>query len=76
MLVIGDLAWLLIIPAALLVREPTASAGTAEASSVGEGGELTVPQALRTPVRGDLAHVLRVLRRALRADLPHDHPRT
>ena len=49
MLVIGDLAWLLIIPAALLVREPPAAAGTPEASAVGEGGELTVAQALRTP---------------------------
>jgi MFS family permease len=49
MLVIGDLAWLLIIPAALLVREPSAAAGTAEASRVGEGGELSVAQALRTP---------------------------
>jgi MFS family permease len=49
MLVIGDLAWLLIIPAALLVREPSAAGGAAEASAVGEGGELTVVQALRTP---------------------------
>jgi MFS family permease len=48
MLVIGDLAWLLIIPAALLVREPRAAAGTA-ASATAHGGELTVAQALRTP---------------------------
>src|SRR5262247_511977 len=48
MLVIGDLAWLLIIPAALLVREPAASRPGA-ASAGGEGGEFTVTQALRTP---------------------------
>jgi MFS family permease len=46
MLVIGDLAWLLIIPAALLVREPAASRAK---SAGGEGGEFTVGQALRTP---------------------------
>ena len=48
MLVIGDLAWLLIIPAALLVREPAASRSGA-ASAGGEGGEFTVVHALRTP---------------------------
>src|SRR5262247_3910618 len=48
MLVLGDLAWLLIIPAALLVREPAASRPGA-ASAGGEGGEFTVTQALRTP---------------------------
>jgi MFS family permease len=48
MLVIGDLAWLLIIPAALLVREP-ASSRRGAASAGGDGGELTVGQALRTP---------------------------
>jgi MFS family permease len=48
MLVIGDLAWLLIIPTALLVREPAASRPGA-ASAGGEGGEFTVGQALRTP---------------------------
>ena len=48
MLVIGDLAWLLIIPAALLVREPAASRPGA-ASAGGDGGEFTVGQALRTP---------------------------
>jgi MFS family permease len=49
MLTIGELAWVLIIPAALLVREP---AGGPAASPGGEragGGELTVAQALRTP---------------------------
>jgi MFS family permease len=48
MLVIGDLAWLLIIPAALLVREPAASRLGAPAAGA-EGGEFTVAQALRTP---------------------------
>src|SRR5207244_9223434 len=50
MLVIGDLAWLLIIPAALLLREPAASRpGAASAATGAEGGEVTVAQALRTP---------------------------
>ncbi len=51
MLVIGNLAWLLIIPAALLVREPPASAPTpARAVMDGaDGRELSAAQALRTP---------------------------
>ena len=56
MLVLGDLAWLVIIPAALLVREPPAlaTAGSPEATA-GDGGELTVAQALRTPQFAALA---------------------
>jgi MFS family permease len=51
MLVLGDLAWLVIIPAALLVREPPAAASPTAAESIddGEGHDLTVGQALRTP---------------------------
>src|SRR5215472_11872028 len=50
MLVIGDLAWLLIIPAALLVREPTPSGESpARTAGVAEGSELTVAQALSSP---------------------------
>jgi MFS family permease len=49
MLVIGDLAWLLVIPAAFLVREPAASRPGAAASAGAGGSELTVAQALRTP---------------------------
>ena len=51
MFVIGDLAWLVIIPAALLVREPATSAAAGAPSVVAspDGGELTVAQALRTP---------------------------
>jgi MFS family permease len=53
MLVIGDVVWLVIIPAALLVREPpasTAAAGPAGTGTAGaDGRELTVAQALRTP---------------------------
>jgi MFS family permease len=49
MLVIGDLAWLLVIPAALLVREPAASRPGAAASAGAGGSEFTVGQALRTP---------------------------
>jgi MFS family permease len=57
MLVIGDVVWLVIIPAALLVREPPASttaAGPAETSGA-DGRELTVAQALRTPQFAALA---------------------
>ncbi len=49
MLVIGDLAWLIIIPAALLVRNPPASVATAAAAAGSGGREFTVGQALRTP---------------------------
>src|SRR5688500_6815091 len=49
MLVIGDLAWLVIIPAALLVREPPVTAGPPEVTTGADGRELTVAQALRTP---------------------------
>ena len=51
MLVIGDLAWLVIIPTALLVREPpaTATAGGPDVATGADGRELTVAQALRTP---------------------------
>jgi MFS family permease len=50
MLVLGDIAWLLIIPAAFLVREPasTTVAGSTAAADVQDPG-LTVGQALRTP---------------------------
>jgi MFS family permease len=51
MLVLGDLAWLLIIPAALLVRNPPpADPGVAASGgNDAEGGEFTAAQALRTP---------------------------
>jgi MFS family permease len=51
MLVIGDLAWLVIIPAAFLVRNPPASAPAhVPATATGPGGrELTMGQVLRTP---------------------------
>src|SRR5262245_47145236 len=51
MLVLGDLAWLVIIPAALFLREPPAAAGAglADAKAALGGGELTAGQALRTP---------------------------
>jgi MFS family permease len=48
MLVIGDLAWLLIIPTALLLRDPPAASSPA-ALATGQAGPLTVAQALRTP---------------------------
>jgi MFS family permease len=49
MLVIGDLVWLVVVPAALLVRNPPALLpAAATAAAAGEPG-LTVAQALRTP---------------------------
>jgi MFS family permease len=48
MLVIGDLAWLVVVPAALLVRHPPPAPASASARA-GGGGELTVARALRTP---------------------------
>jgi MFS family permease len=51
MLVLGDLAWLFIIPTALLLREPPAAASADEGPAMvnAAGGELTAAQALRTP---------------------------
>lgn len=49
MLVIGDLAWLLLVPAALLVRNPPAPAVAAPAPGVVVAREFTVAEALRTP---------------------------
>jgi len=51
MLTMGNLAWLVIIPAALLVRDPAApSPGAAPVATGGFGGrEYTAAQALRTP---------------------------
>jgi len=48
MMVLGDLAWLVIIPGALLVREP-AAAGAAPQAAGADGRGFTVGQALRTP---------------------------
>jgi len=50
MLVLGEIALLVIVPASLLVREPAAARAGAGATTVGEEGqEFTVGQALRTP---------------------------
>lgn len=49
MLVLGDLVWLVVIPAAFLVRNPPGAAAAAAAAHGGEGPGLTVGQALRTP---------------------------
>jgi MFS family permease len=49
MFVIGNLSWLVIIPMALLVREPPASVVGASGSLGPDGREMTVGQALRTP---------------------------
>ena len=49
MLVIGDLAWLVIIPAALLVREPPSTVGVTDTVNAAAGPELTAAQAFRTP---------------------------
>jgi MFS family permease len=49
MLVIGDMAWLFIIPAALFVREPPASAEAQNAAAGTAGPAFTAAQAFRTP---------------------------
>lgn len=48
MLVIGDLAWLVVIPAALLLRQPPALPAAAEPDASGRR-DFTAGQALRTP---------------------------
>jgi MFS family permease len=49
MLVIGDLVWLVIIPAAFLVRNPPPSAPGADPVAVVGGPDLTIGRAVRTP---------------------------
>jgi MFS family permease len=49
MLVLGDLVWLIIVPAAFLVRNPPASADAAAVAQAVDGSSLTIGQALRTP---------------------------
>jgi MFS family permease len=49
MLVIADLAWLLLIPAALLVRNPPAAVPAVPAPGAVAAREFTVAEALRTP---------------------------
>jgi MFS family permease len=50
MLVLGDLVWLVVIPAAFLVRNPPAGAATAApVVTTSRGDELTIGQVMRTP---------------------------
>ncbi len=49
MLVVGDLAWLLIIPAAFLVREPPSAETLAKGGAAPDGPSFTVAQALTSP---------------------------
>ncbi len=50
MLVIGDLVWIVVVPTALLVRDPATSTAAGRGAAVGtDGRQLTVAQALRTP---------------------------
>jgi len=50
MLVIGDLVWLVIIPAAFLVRNPPAESSAAvPVADASAGSDLTIGQVLRTP---------------------------
>jgi MFS family permease len=49
MLVIGDLVWLVIIPAAFLVRNPPAASAAARSAAASAGPDLSIGQVLRTP---------------------------
>jgi MFS family permease len=49
MLLIGDLVWLVIIPAAFLVRNPPRAAGAAVPAASSARPELTIGQVVRTP---------------------------
>jgi len=49
MLVIGDIVWVVVIPLAFLIREPSGAPSKAVAVGGVEGPDLTVAQALRTP---------------------------
>jgi MFS family permease len=49
MLVLGDLAWLTIIPAALLIREPPIAVGRASARTVAPERDFSAAEVLRSP---------------------------
>ena len=49
MMAIGDLAWLVIIPAALLLRNPPTPAATAVPVASADGPDFTIGQVIRTP---------------------------
>ncbi len=49
MLILGDLVWLVVVPAAFLVRRAPVLTAAAAAAHGGDGPVLTVGQALRTP---------------------------
>jgi len=49
MWVIGDLVWLVILPAAFLVRDPPAATAPGAAAATAAGPDLTIGQVVRTP---------------------------
>jgi len=49
MLLLGELAWVVIVPVSLLVRDPRSLRAAAASADVAPGPERTVGQALRTP---------------------------
>jgi MFS family permease len=49
MLIIGDLVWLVVIPTALLVRNPPTPAVATETTHSADAGEITIGQVVRTP---------------------------
>ena len=55
MLVIGDIVWLIIIPAALLVRPPATVRAASAAPGADTGPNLTMAEAVRTPQFAALA---------------------
>ena len=73
MMVIGIAAWVLLLPAGLLVRRPPVAAGGAVAPAPsGEIGDMSAAQRLpHAAIRGPGGDLLPVLRRPFRADLPH-----
>ena len=49
MWVIGDLVWLVILPAAFFIRNPPAAAAAGPAATAAAGRDLTIGQVVRTP---------------------------
>jgi MFS family permease len=65
------LAWLAILPIALLVRRPPKAQG-GDSAAAAESGELTIGQVLRTPQFAAIALTpFHLLRRAFGSDLPY-----
>jgi MFS family permease len=72
---LGVIAWAVILPAALLLRQPPQAAREAAPAIGGAAADISVAQAVCAAIRRHRVGVFHVLRGAFRADFPHDQLR-